>query len=353
MEENLYSRRIFNITVSRRSFFKSLAVGTASLGGSILHRAPENAYSATEPSSEISRVSFVTGKDRRDMVYQVMKPFEKEIKKGIKDKQLIIKPNFVVNNIPLCATHADAIRGVLDFVKPFYKKTVIIGESTVSSTGTDVGFQNYGYRPLEREYNVKLVDLNKQPFTTHWILGKNNCPLAINIIDTFVDPQNYIISITRLKTHDTVVATLTLKNIIMGSPVNHYDKGGNEKGRMHEGQPVGLNYNIFLLSRKMRPHFSILDGVEGMEGNGPVNGTAVEHGVALAGTDYIAVDRVGVELMGINYEDIAYLQWCARAGMGKDNLSQNIKILGPDPSLYTIKYKLHENIEWQLGWKEK
>jgi uncharacterized protein (DUF362 family) len=88
-----------------------------------------------------------------------------------------------------------------------------------------------------------------------------------------------------------------------------------------------------------------------MEGNGPSRGTPVEHGVALAGNDVIAIDRVGVELMKITYEDIGYLQWCARAGMGQDDLAK-IKIIGPDIEPYRLPYKLHENIERQLEWKK-
>ena len=106
-----------------------------------------------------------------------------------------------------------------------------------------------------------------------WIVDGNAHPLAVNIIDTFLDPHNYIISLTRLKTHSDVVATLSVKNIVMGSPVSHYKQikaeGRNEKSFMHSGGFKNIHFNIFLIAQHARPQLSILDGLEGMEGNGP------------------------------------------------------------------------------------
>ena len=56
-----------------------------------------------------SPVAFTTGTDRQQMLFEVIKPFEAEIKAGLKKKQLVIKPNMVVTNKELCATHKDAI----------------------------------------------------------------------------------------------------------------------------------------------------------------------------------------------------------------------------------------------------
>ena len=333
---------------SRREFLKGCSLGIAGIALSPYELA--NGASAEIQKPGVSKVSFTTGTDRREMVYQLLKPFEREIKDGIKGKQVVIKSNFVRLDTPLCATHADAVRGLLDFLTPIYKDPVVIGASTAMTDKAAVGFQNYGYMNLPSKYNVKLIDLNEEPSTTLWILDKNRYPLNIEIINTFLNPKNYIISLTRLKSHNAVVATLGIKNIVMGSPKNFYQVNNNEKSKMHEGGPVGINYNIFRIAEKVWPQLSILDGVEGMEGNGPSRGTLVNHGVALAGTDALAVDRVAVELMGINYSDIGYLQWCGKAGFGQDDLAK-IKILGPDISSHKITYKLHETIEYQLKWK--
>lgn len=334
-------------TLNRRSFIRGMSLGAAGLA--VHNIGTPDKISAAQTASDISRVAFVTGTDRREMVYQTMKPFEEEIKKGIQGKQVIIKPNFVVTEVPLCATHADAVRGIFDFLKPIYNNKVIIGESTISSNGTMAGYENYGYLPLAKEYNVELVDLNLQPTEYEWILDKNIHPVAIPIINTFLDPNNYFISVTRLKTHDRVVTTLGIKNMVMGSPLNKY-KVKNYKAMMHPGGAKWANYNMFLIAQKIHPHLTVLDGVEGMQGNGPVSGSPMEHGVALASTDPVAADSIGAGLMGIDINDVGYIKYCASAGLGQIDRSK-ITIIGKDPANYVKKYQLHERIEQQLEWK--
>ena len=109
---------------------------------------------------------------------------------------------------------------------------------------------------------------------------------------------------------------------------------------------------MFLLSQRVRPHFAVIDGFEGMEGNGPTRGTPVDHRVALAGPDVVSVDRIGLELMGIDYADVGYLQWCSAAGIGQGDRSK-IEIIGADPSQHVRNYRRHDNIAWQMKWKEK
>jgi len=341
---------ILKIRENRRNFLKKIVLGTAGTAfSSLTSTIPLQALTVDAGKST---VSFVTGSDRRDMVYRVLKPLEREIKKGIKGKQIIIKPNLVGNETILCATHPDAIRGVLDFLKPIYKQQVIIGEATgrrySDMPGTIKHYHLYGYFPLEKEYNVKLADLNTKSYTVQWVMDKSGHPLDIRIIDTFLDPNNYFISICRTKTHNCLVVTLSAKNVLMGAQL--VDGLRHDKGRMHTPGIRKMNFNVFLLARKIQPQLAVIDGLEGMEGNGPTAGTMVEHGVALASTDFIAADRVACQLMGVDFGDVGYLTYCANAGIGQGDLSK-INIKGPDPANYVIKYKLHDNIEKHLEWK--
>ncbi len=350
----------------RRDFIKKLSLGVAglSLGSLGMAGCASNgrAVSTLRKKSALpdeSEVSFVTGTDQRDAAYQSLKPLERDIKRAIGEKQIVIKINSgqVSKELWLNATDAKFVQGILDFLKPFYEKQVIIAESTAAGgpgISTMVGFENYNYMPLEKEYNVKFVDLNDDSFTTKWILNKNHHPLAINIIDTFLDPDIYLISATRLKTHNNVIATLSLKNVVMASPINHYRqktaRGRNEKPMMHSGGNRWLSYNLFRIADEgVQPDLAVLDGVVGMEGNGPVRGTPVEQGVALASTDWVAADRIGVELMGIDYDEVKYIQWCSAAGMGNDDLSK-IRVIGSDYTKNIVTYKLHKNIEQQREW---
>lgn len=310
-----------------------------------------------EPLTPNSRssVAFTTGTDRRAMMAEVMKPFEAKIRKAIKGKQIVIKPNMVSTNVPLCATHVDAIRGVMEFLEPMYKGQFIIAEASAGTGDSAVGFQNYGYLELQKEHNVKFVDLNKTTGSPVWILDQNLYPDKIQIADMFVDPNNFIISLSRLKTHNTVIMTAGTKNIVMGAPMIIPGVNGEQplsyKRRMHAGGPRWLHYNMFQMAKVVRPDLAIIDGVEGMQGNGPSRGFVADHKIALAGEDVIAVDSMCARLMGIPLENIGYLKYCAADGLGIID-REKIDILGgKDPDKYIMQYKLSDNIDTQLEWK--
>ncbi|MCE5252506.1 DUF362 domain-containing protein [bacterium] len=339
----------------RRLFLKQMSAGAAGLTLGTLGLTGKASAKSAVPGT--GTVSFVTSRDQREASYNALKPLEDEIVKSIGDKRVVIKVNMgqVVKKWQLNATDVNFVRGILDFLKPIYPKKITLGEATAAgAVSTLVGFENYGYMPLLKEYNVEFVDLNDRPTVTKFILGEQFHPLAISIVDTFLDPDVFLISPTRFKTHDNVFATLSLKNIAMGSPINRYKQqqreGRNEKPKMHSGGNRGLSYNMYTLATYgVHPDLSVLDGVVGMEGSGPVSGDPIEHGVAVASTDFVAADRLGVELMGIDYREVKYLQWCAAAGMGNDDISK-MKILGPDYTKHIVKYRLHKNIEEQRVW---
>jgi uncharacterized protein (DUF362 family) len=348
----------------RRNFLKQASVGTAGLAlgtlglsgcASNIGNLQTHRRQIVKPDS--SKVSFVVNTDQREAAYQSLKPLESEIKKAIGDKRVVIKTNSgqVAKDLWLNATDPNFTAGILQFLAPIHDKQVIIAESTAAGgQSTLVGYENYGFMPLEKEFNCKFADLNDDSVSRRWILTEQQHPLAINVIDTFIDPDVYLISATRLKTHNCVIATLSLKNVAMAAPINHYKqktrKNRNEKPLMHSGGNRGLSYNMFRLAREgVQPDLAVLDGVVGMEGEGPVRGTPVEQGVALASTDWVAADRIGVELMGMDYDEVKYIQWCSTAGMGNDDLSK-ITVMGPDYRQHIETYKLHPNIEQQREW---
>jgi uncharacterized protein (DUF362 family) len=161
-----------------------------------------------------------------------------------------------------------------------------------------------------------------------------------------------------MKTHNLAVATLSLKNIVFGAPVKdigfRLDKNTkpgtkSDKPTIHGSGARGINYNLYSLASRVHPHLAVIDGFEGMEGNGPRLGTPVDHRVCVASTDWFAADRVGVELMGIDFGIVGYLNYCAQTGLGEPDLNK-IEIVGEKISDHIKKYKLHENIEQQLIW---
>jgi uncharacterized protein (DUF362 family) len=348
--------------LNRRDVLKGIGLGALGLGLGGKCFGPAEALAAPGSSwvkknglfkpalTQPSKVCLVKGNDRREIVYQALKKIEDEVMTSIGDKKILIKPNFVVTTRQLAATHVDAVRGILDFLTPHHKKQIIVGESTISRQGTFHGYENYGYLPLEKEYNVKLIDLNKQPWQYRYVIGQGNRPLAIRIISTFLDPDLYIISAAKMKTHDRVVTTLSLKNILLGAPLNDGQK--NDKGLMHTAanftREAVLNYNMFHLAQEIYPDLGVIDGFEAMEGDGPTSGTPVDARIALASLDPLALDMLTTKLMGFDPTQIMYLASMAEAGMGQGDLSK-VEVLGTPVEQCQFHFKPHRKLVEPYG----
>src|SRR5664280_531314 len=153
-----------------------------SRGGRSLYQHPE----------ALSSVAVVKGNDRAENIYKALKLIEDQVFSGIKGKQILIKPNFVQTSNQLAATHIDAIRGILEFLRPHYKKEIIIGEAAATKEGTIAGYEHYGYQTLVKQYRVKLVDLNLGAYQYRYTIGENNAPVPIRICAPYLDPKLYI-----------------------------------------------------------------------------------------------------------------------------------------------------------------
>jgi uncharacterized protein (DUF362 family) len=356
-------------TSNRRIFLKNVIVGTTGLTLSSMafsgssKAATNNAITRTSAvdtpntrkttHSGPSNVSLYSSSDQREGSFKALKPLQREIEDSIGDRQVVLKINLTQTKPENLkgATDVNFIRGILDFFKPFYDRQIIIGESCPNPME---GFTNYGYLPLEREYKVKLLNLNEVGVTKMWIRDAHYNPLGINIVKTYLDPDVYMISPTRIKTHDRVIATLSFKNIAMGAPIGRYPNGGGgDKGNMHLGINNGgknCSYNMFRLATYgVQPDLAVLDGVRGMEGNGPNRGDVKEGKITIASTDWVAADRMGIELMGIDYNHIKYLQFCSSAGMGTDDISR-MNLIGEDYHNHISPFALNVNIDQQLQW---
>jgi len=220
------------------------------------------------------------------------------------------------------------------------------------------GFANYNYPKVAAKYGVKLVDLDQEPVEiVHVFDEKDFRPHAVRMSRMLLDPRNYLISAARMKTHDRVMATLSLKNIVFGPdqgrglPLGQEGAAGGkvrQADRPRQRLP-GDQLQPLSTRQRMHPHLALIDGFEGMEGNGPIAGTSVDHRVCVASTDWLAADRVGIELMGIDFAKVGYLNYCGQAGMGETELKR-IEVVDEPIAGHVKTYKPANNIEQQLQW---
>lgn len=346
------------IISNRRAFLKTSLIGGLGLTITPSISALASGIHATPPAA---RVAITTGMNRADMTFRALQPFAAEIRQAIGSKQIVLKPNNVHTERALSATHADTLEGTLEFLKSIGKLNhVIIAESAANGPTMD-GYENYGYLRMVSKYGVKLVDLDQEPYDIiHVFDEKDFSPHPVRMSRLLLNPSSYVVSVARMKTHDRVIATLSLKNIVFGAPIKDkgFGWGANRKPGTVNDKPIvhgsgfrAINYNLYTLARQLHPHLAIIDGYEGMEGNGPTSGTPVDHRVCVASNDWLAADRIGVELMGIDFANVGYLNFCAQTGMGVADL-ERIEIIGEPVSDHIRSYRLNDNYEKQLIWKQ-
>jgi uncharacterized protein (DUF362 family) len=153
-----------------------------------------------------------------------------------------------------------------------------------------------------------------------------------------------------MKTHTEVLATLSIKNIAIGSILNpdRHSLGWHkpEPGTFsHDPRP--LNLSIAKLSQAISPELAVIDGVVGMEGDGPVNGKPVSSGIALASTDTLALDIVATEVMGFDWRTIGYLWYLTQL---RTLSRENIQVLGEDIIACITMYEAPKAMPLVLGW---
>jgi uncharacterized protein (DUF362 family) len=338
---------------SRRDLIKT--VGAGMLGAAAIPATGLGAYakvleppryrsrgglSLFHPPEETSNVALIKGNDRSENIYKALKLIENEVFSGIQGKQILIKPNFVQTSKQLAATHVDAVKGILEFLRPRYKKEVLIGESTATKEGTFAGYKNYGYEAMVNNYKVKLIDLNLGSYDYRYTIGANNEPVKIRICSPFLDPNLYIISTAIMKTHGFASVTLSLKNMLLGAPMNDYKT--SDKNNMHMG-PHGepndiIHFNMFHMAQHVFPDLAVIDGFTGMEGDGPSRGTPVDSRIAVASVDPLAADVLSARLMGYDSKKILYLSAMTDAGMGQGRL-EKIKVLGDQVENCSYRFK--------------
>ena len=141
---------------------------------------------------------------------------------------------------------------------------------------------------------------------------------------------DYIVSLPKLKTHHWVGVTLSLKNMFGIVPGCCY---GWPKNVLHW---AGITPSILDINSTVRPDFAIVDGIVGMEGNGPIQGSPKPSGVLILGDDPVAVDATCARVMGL---DPARIDHLAKAGMLLGHLqAEKIRQLGESVASVRIPF---------------
>jgi uncharacterized protein (DUF362 family) len=286
-------------------------------------------------------VAIAKGKTRYDAVKRALEYIREDIAKDVFGKSsLIIKPNLVSSYVQLAVTHVDTVKAIIDFIRQYYGGKILVAEGSASDTLT--AYKNFDYTKLAREHEIELFDLNQDNYREIMVYNDRYDEIPVRIAEKVLE-SDYRISAAVLKTHDTVIATLSIKNVVVGSIIRY------DKHRIHQGYKA-INLNIYKIAKYVWPNLAIIDGYTAMEGNGPVSGTPVDMGTVIASTDPLAADTVGAYIMGFDPDDIGYLHYIKMAGMGEGDIDK-IEIVGERLEDVRRKFRPHSTYTSQRMWR--
>jgi len=338
------------------------------------------------------RVSLIRGDDRYENVSRALAQISDDVVfDGV--QRVVIKPN-LVSLRQLSATHIDALRAVLDFVRARYDGAVVIAEGAALDNTFD-SFAHFGFNALADQYGVEFVDLNADDVVPVQVHNRRLQPTTLHLARTVVE-SDLRISVGPPKTHDSAIVTCSIKNMVMGTLVNrivaaHGGKGsedkdskskppmllvldklvphwlrysdlaqvvmaamannaGSDKFAMHQGYPV-INLNLANLAPWVWPHLAVVDGFLAMEGRGPTGGDPVDWRVALAGADALAVDALTASLMGFDPQQIGYLSYCHQMGLGEGDVAAIETVGNVAPEAVRRTFKPHPAFRRQEHWR--
>ncbi len=308
-------------------------------------------------------VALTKGPNRQQNILKVLKTLEnnilKDLKKLKKTDYITLKPNLITSSNLQATTNIEAVETVLDFLRIHYKGRIIVAEGT-SIGSTAEAFHKSGYQNLIEKFQIELLDLNHDEGVTIEAVDKNDNPIKTQISKTIFDSP-YTISLSPIKTHNSVILAASIENIVTGSLL----KGNKKKPLVnyknifrHRFQdykliinqtPRSHNLSIAKIFEKITPNLAILDGFEIMERNGPVGGQIVTSGIAIASQNAVAADTIAAYLTGFDPGKIGYLHYL--------NFSK-IEIITRGSKLAECRVKIrpHDSLQEQLKWyntKEK
>ena len=303
-----------------------------------------------------ARVGLARAGTRMANVRQALELVREDVEPKLAE-QIMLKPNFLTSKNQLASTHPDAIRGAIEFIltTPTKPDEIIIAEGGNEDYSGEA-FENFEYPRLQEEYDVpiRLVDINAE---SAW--EETTIHMAGGVETTVRMPKLVLdcpctISVAVAKTHDVCVVTLAQKNMIMGTL--HKDDRIKMHGypshdeRILPSEAQVLNVNLIRLAQYLKPDIGIVDGTQGLQGNGPGGTDAVEMGVAAASADVFAVDAVMAKAMGFEPMELGLLHYADALGMGVGDLSR-IDVLGTRVADVAQFFTPHEDTDKQLLWR--
>ncbi|HEY2920780.1 MAG TPA: DUF362 domain-containing protein [Candidatus Binatia bacterium] len=295
----------------------------------------KDAYIKTKRSQVAILAAEQYGSSLRDTIRRGIDLFRLELH----GKRVLLKPNLVEFD-PKTAinTHPAVIEAAIDAFKTLGAREVIVAEGPGHRRDNEYLLSASGLYDVIKEHRIRYVDLNTDDVRLTKLKSNFTYFQQLYLPETLYN-ADLLVSMPKLKTHHWAGVTLSLKNMFGVVPGSVY---GWPKNALHWAGIVGSILDIN--SSLPLPRFAIVDGIVGMEGNGPLQGHEKKSGVLIFGDDLVAVDATAARLMKIEPRKVKYLDMAA-AFLGNLGYEQ-IEQIGENLQPYQQDFRVIDNFAY-------
>jgi uncharacterized protein (DUF362 family) len=292
--------------VDRRTFLAGAAVaGVAAVGAGAVLRTVRRAderwdVGAFAPPGD-ARVAVVPATTYDHGLEAVVRDGLEAIGADVAGANVVLKPNFVEYDVGTAInTDPRLVAATVLAVRRLGASNVIVAEGPGHRRDTQYVTTRSGLLEALSDVDASFVDLNIDAVRRR-PLHSRYTPLGELWLPATVVDADVVVSMPKMKTHHWAGVTLSLKNCFGCVPGRVY---GYPKNALHW---AGLQNSILDVSAAVRPRYAIVDGIVGMQGNGPISGEPIDAGVVVFGNDPVATDVIAATVMGAEPEAIPYL----------------------------------------------
>jgi len=259
----------------------------------------------SRPAGKWSPVTIHRAAAYSEDLYDLMRRLIAEHRLEVRSKRVVLKPNLVeFDQAAVINTNPKLVHAALEAFRAAGAADVRIAEGPGHRRVTLDLAESAGYFSNVARFESLFTDLNLDEITRVRLRSPNSKLDSLFLPNTILG-CDLLVSMPKMKTHHWVGATLSMKNLFGLVPGGVY---GWPKNVLHW---AGIDETIADLHNLFPRAFSIVDGIVGMEGNGPIQGTSRAVGVVVAGADPVAVDATCCRVMGIDPLKIGYLRLSA------------------------------------------
>lgn len=300
VRENMHTTQTSTSTTSRRDFVKGTIIGT------LVAASGFSAWNWWSQRPRLHAQTFIGQADNYDAdLTTLILAGMRELgvtPQEIGGRRILLKPNLVETHYDLhqINTHPHVIRSAVEAFFHLGAKSVLVAEGPGHRRDSLLVLEESGLAEVLHEDAIPFVNLNEAE-GYQVVNAGGQTKLSTLTFPTIFQDVDWIVSMPKLKTHHWVGVTLSMKNLFGVMPGIFY---GWPKNVFHH---AGINESILDITATLKPHFAIVDGIVGMEGDGPIMGSPKHVGVIVMGRNLPAVDATCARLMGIDPHKIVYL----------------------------------------------